>query len=145
MTRREYREAKSALLSSNHISLRVSLSAEDNTGRRIEGSGGFRIGGSRRGVSAIWVRYHGPPLPVDEKKRIDFLRRTYRVGLHDIEDAINIMLGRDPTSDKGPKIPWEGLAAALAQAGIHMTEDELISAPLVVELDHDVQVELERG
>lgn len=143
--RRTHKRVSAALLAANHIGLRVSLSAEDSTGRRIENPGSFGIGGARRGVAAIWVRYHGPPLPVDEEERIELLRRTYRVGPHDIEDVINQMLGRDPKSRDSSQVLLSRLAEALAKAGIHATEDELTSAPLVVELDSDVRAELERS
>lgn len=143
--RKTYREARAALLSRNSLRLLVSLSAEPRLGERVESPGSFGIGGARRGVAAIWVRYHGPPLPDDEKARINLLRRTYRVAPHDIEDVINQVLGKDPKAAPSSGAPWSKLIAALARAGFQVTEDELMSAPLVVELDPDVQAELERS
>lgn len=142
-SRRIHKRVSAALLAPNHIGLRVTLSAKDGTGRRIENLGGFGIGGARRGVAAIWVRYHGPPLPVNEDERIELLQRTYRVGPSDIEDVINQMLGRDVKNRDSSQLLLRELAEALTRAGILASEDELTSAPLVVELDPDVQTELQ--
>ena len=112
------------------LSLHVSLSAEDNYGRRIASGGSdFGMSGPRR---AVWHRRHGPP------------RRRHRVDLHDIEDGINQMLGRDPTLHRPPRLSWGGLIKAFDEAGVSVTERDLIEAPLTVELAPDVQAELDR-
>ena len=73
------------------------------------------------------------------------LRETYRVGLSDIEDAVNQMLGRDQEQHLPPRLSWDGLVKALAAAGITTTEQELIKAPIRLVLSDAVRVELEAG
>jgi hypothetical protein len=78
-----------------HLNLHVSLSAEDGAGRRIRTVGrDFGIGAPRRGG---WHRWHGPPLPDDREEADRIVLIEHRVDLHDIEDGINQMLGRDPS------------------------------------------------
>ena len=126
-----------------NLSLHVPLCAEDNTGRRIHTAGrDFGIGGPRRGV---WHRWHGPPLPDDLEQAERLMLFEHRVDIHDIEDAINQMLGRDPALHRPPRLSWQNLIRALEQAGIQVTERELILSPLTIELTPEVQAELDRA
>jgi len=127
----------------DRLELRVSLSAEDGTGRRIDGEGSFGIGFPRTGLAAIAHRYRGPKLSDDPDEQTAILQRTYRAGPHDIEDHINQMLGRDPEQHRPPKLAWGGLIAALAANGIHVSEKELIESALTMELDRDVTAALD--
>lgn len=140
----DYEEWAAALLSRRQLRLRVILSAEDITGRRIDSQGYFDIGGPRRSVGAVWHRYHGPSLPAKYDDQIDFLQGTYNVAICDIEDSINMMLGRDPALRRPPRLAWTALLAALTQVGMNATEEDLIATPLTVDLDKDVQDELNR-
>ena len=56
--------------------------------------------------------------------------------------GINQMLGRDPTLHRPPRLSWGRLVGALSEAGIRVTERDLIAAPLTVELAPEVQAEL---
>ena len=67
------------------------------------------------------------------------------VDIHDIEDAINQMLGRDPALHRPPRLSWQNLIRALEQAGIQVTERELILSPLTIELAPEVQAEFDRA
>ncbi|MGO9961235.1 MAG: hypothetical protein ACLP50_35545 [Solirubrobacteraceae bacterium] len=126
-----------------NLSLHISLSAHDSTGRRSQTSGrDFGISGPRRG---IWHRWHRPPLPDDPELADRIMLFEHRVDLHDIEDGINQMLGRDPSLHRPPRLAWQNLIGALEQAGVQVTERELIDASLTVELTPEVQAELERA
>lgn len=61
----------------------------------------------------------------------------------DIEDSINQLLGKDPRQHRPPRLSWGGLIDALASAGIDATEEQLIDAPLTVELDGEVEAALD--
>jgi len=125
-----------------NLSLHISLSAQDSTGRRIHTSGrDFGISGPRHG---IWRRWHGPPLPADPELADRMMLFEHRVDIHDIEDGINQMLVRDPSQHRPPRLAWQNLIQALEQAGVRVSERELIDAPLTVELTPEVQAELER-
>ena len=75
-------------------------------------------------------------------------------GLQDIERGINRMLGRDFSLHRPSRAalelgvwlrargPWNDLIAALAPEGIEVDENELIEAPLTVELDDEVAAAL---
>jgi hypothetical protein len=125
------------------IELRVGLSAQDDAGRRIDAGGGFDIAGPRRGAGAIWHRYHGPTLPGETPEQRQLRYESHRVGLPDIEDAINRMLGRDPELRRPPRLAWGRLIAALAAEGIRFEEEQLIELPLTVELEDDVLADLD--
>jgi hypothetical protein len=124
-----------------NLSLHVSLSAEDSTGRRTHTAGpDFGISGPRNDV---WHRWHGPsrrPMTARTGRRLALAR--HRVDLHDIEDGINQMLGRDPSLHRPPRLSWYNLIRALDDAGIRVTERELIDVPLIIELTPEVQAEL---
>lgn len=141
-----YRRFANDLLSPEVLRILVSLSAELTDGRLIHTQGrDFRVAGLRRGVGAIWHRYHGPPLSADPEEQDEILDRTYRVGHADIEDAINQMLGRDPEQHRPPKLSWGKLIAALADVGVEASEHDLIEAPLTIELSSDLQAEISGG
>jgi hypothetical protein len=55
------------------------------------------------------------------------------------------MLGRDPTLHRPPRVSWDNLITALGEAGVSVTEQDLIEAPLTVELAAEVKAELERS
>lgn len=61
-------------------------------------------------------------------------------GQHTIDDMINIGLGRDPELHRPPRLSWDGLIFALAEVGIDVTEDELITTPLIVEIDEALKL-----
>lgn len=126
-----------------NLSLHISLSAQDSTGRLIHTSGrDFGISGPRRG---IWHRWHGPPLPDEPELADRIMLFEHRVDIHDIGDGIDQMLGRDPSLHRPPRLAWRNLICALERAGVEVTELELIDAPLTVELTPEVQAELERA
>jgi hypothetical protein len=52
----------------------------------------------------------------------------------DIEEAVDQMLGRDPMLHRPPRLAWGGLIDALAGAGIVVSEQQMIDAPLTIEL-----------
>ena len=56
------------------------------------------------------------------------------MGLSDIEEAIDQMLGRDREQQRPPKLSWGGLLDALREVGFRLTEDDLIALPLSIEL-----------
>jgi hypothetical protein len=68
--------------------------------------------------------------------------KEHRVDLGDIEDGINLILGRDPQLHRPPRLSWEYLLRALADAGVTVTEDDLIAVPLTIELAPEVETEL---
>lgn len=70
------------------------------------------------------------------------LHRQYRVGGPDLQDAINQMLGRDPEQHRPPRLSWDHLIDALANVGVVVTEQELIDAPLAIELSPQVKAQL---
>ncbi len=118
------------------------LFAETEAGERLNvtrssmGSGLWR-----RGVSAIWKRYSGPPLPDDLEEQNRVLE-GYRLQRQDVEDAINQLLGRDPEQHRPPRLSWDLLIELLDQHGITMTEEELIATPFVFEFSDKLLAEL---
>jgi hypothetical protein len=126
---------------STHLNLHVSLSAEDSSGRRIRTAGrDFGMSGPRVGV---WHRWHGPPLPDDPQEARRLALEEHRADLADIEDGIHQMLGRDPRLHRPPRLSWENLIRALGDAGVPVSEESLIAAPLTIELAPEVQAEIE--
>ncbi len=125
------------------LNVYVSLTAETGDGRRIpSGRLDFGMGGPRHGIGGVWHRYHGPR-PDDERELNEYIERNHHVGPADIEDGINQMLGRDPELHRPPRLSWTQLINALAEHDLQVTEDDLINAPLTVELHPEVQAELE--
>jgi hypothetical protein len=53
------------------------------------------------------------------------------------------MLGRDPDLHRPPRLSWTNLITTLTVHGIQVTEQDLINAPLTVELRPEVRAELE--
>lgn len=94
-----------SILDPDMYNMTVTLAADLNDGRRIT-AGGFGFGGPRKGVAAIWHRYRGPRLSHDPAENDRLLNEAYHVGLPDIEDAINQMLGRDPNQHRPPRLSW---------------------------------------
>jgi len=126
----------------DRLNIYVSLSAHTSDGQHIAtGTRDFGIGGPRHGISGVWHRYRGPR-PADDQDLGEYIERNHHVGLDDIEDGINQMLGRDPELHRPPRLSWGNLIKALAEHGIQVTEDELINAPLTIDLHPEVQAEL---
>jgi hypothetical protein len=96
----------------------------------------------RHSLGAIWHRSRRGRPSRDPAKEIGLLSRTNRVGLPDIEAAINQMLGRDPKQHRPPRLAWRELIDALAGAGIVVTEQELIGAPLTIDLSPDARAQI---
>jgi hypothetical protein len=67
------------------------------------------------------------------------------VSLSDVQDAVDQMLGRDPEQHRPPRLSWEGLLNALETSGVRSSEQELIAAPLIVELSDDATSEIAHG
>ena len=132
-----------SILDPDTYAMTVTLAAVLDDGRRVTG-GGFGFGGPRRGIGAIWHRYRGPRLSDDDAENNRLLHETYHVGVPDVEDAINQMLGRDPGQHRPPRLSWNGLLDALAEVGIEPSEEELIALPLEIELSERVEAELRR-
>jgi hypothetical protein len=95
--------------------------------------------------TGIWHRWHGPQLPSDPAEADRIVLFEHRLDLNDIHDGINQMLGRDPDLHHPPRLSWQKLISALRDAGISVTEQDLIAAPLTVELSSEVQTELDRS
>jgi hypothetical protein len=55
-----------------------------------------------------------------------------------------MLLGRDPTLHRPPHLAWDGLITALRHSGICISEEELIAADLVPEVEDDVRAQLNR-
>jgi hypothetical protein len=127
-----------------YYGMMVTLAADLDDGRRIH-AGGFGFGGPRKGTAAIWHRYRGPQLSEDPEENERLLRETYQVGLPDIKDAINQMLGRDPDQHRPPRLSWNHLLDALVEVGIEIAEEELIALPIDIELSDQVRAEIARS
>jgi hypothetical protein len=124
-----------------HISVRLTALIEDAapvTSDRDD----FGISMPRHGLAAIWHRYRGARLTEDPTKETELLRSNHRVGMPDLQDAINQMLGRDPEQHRPPRLSWGHLIDALANVGVAVTEQELIDAPLIIELAPAVKAQL---
>jgi hypothetical protein len=146
------KKIEQSILDPTKFKMNVSLVAQTSDGQRISTGGSdfsfggpssdFSFGGPRRGLGAIWLRYRGPQLSDDPQERDRLLAEAYHVGLPDIEDAINQMLGRDPEQHRPPRLSWDSLLTALAEEGIKVSEQEFIPLPLVIELSPEVKTEL---
>ena len=123
-----------------HVSAR--LFAETDAGERLNvARSSMGAGLGRRGVSAIWKRYSGPPLPEDPEAQERVLE-SYRVQRQDVKDAINQLLGRDPEQHRPPRLSWEPLIELLDREGITVTEDQLLATPFVFEFSDELLAEL---
>jgi len=127
----------------DELRLRVTLGVEDTKGGCIWSARDLKISGGKKGLNGVWWRYHGPPLPSGYEEGVRVIEENYHVGIADITDSINQMLGRDPDLHKPPILASGGLISALSDAGVRVTEDDLITLPLNVELDSAVQAELD--
>ena len=56
-----------------------------------------------------------------------------RVQRHDVQDAINQLLGRDPEQHRPPRLAWDGLIRVLREHGADLREEELIAMPFEFE------------
>jgi len=105
------------------------LFAESPDGGQIVVTG---AGGQLRGPAAIWKRYPGSlPDNWDAQQRV---LKGYHVQQHDVEDAINQLLGRDPEQHRPPHLSWGPLIDLLGQHGVTVSEEELVTMPFVFEL-----------
>jgi hypothetical protein len=100
--------------------------------------------GPSRGIGAITKRYAGPPLPEDPTARRRALD-AYRVQRHDVEDAMNQLLGRDPEMHRPPRLSWGPLIELLAAHGKVVSEDELIAMPFAFEFSSEALAVLGEG
>jgi hypothetical protein len=124
--------------------MNVSLAAQLDDRREIAG-GGFGFGGPRYGIGAIWHRYRGPALHEDPAEHQRLLDETYHVGMDDVQDAVNQMLGRDPELHRPPRLSWAGLQRALDDQGIRASEQQLIDTPLEIVLSESAAAEVDAG
>jgi hypothetical protein len=126
-------------------SARATLFAVSADGSRITMSHA-RMGaaGPSRGIAAIMKRYAGPPLPDDPDARRRVLD-AYRVQRHDVEDAMNQLLGRDPEMHRPPRLSWGRLIELLAEHGKVVSEEELIAMPFVFEFPDESLAALENA
>ena len=126
--------------SSERLDVAASLFAETSCGRIYARTGSMGVGMWRHGMNAIWSRYRGP-LPEDPEEQARVLA-GYRVSRHDVEDAINQLLGRDPEQHRPPRLAWDPLIDVLKGAGISVTEDDLLDLPFAFELAPGLAAEL---
>jgi len=82
------------------------------------------------------------PLPEDPDARQRVLD-AYRVQRHDVEDAMNQMLGRDPKMHRPPRLSWDPLIELLAEHGTAVSEDQLIAMPFEFEFSAEALAALE--
>ncbi len=99
--------------------------------------------GPSRGIGATTKRYQGPPLPEETDARQRVLD-AYRVQRHDVEDAMNGMLGRDPEMHRPPRLSWNHLIELLAEHGPVVTEEQLIAMPFRFEFSAEALAALEQ-
>jgi len=121
-----------AITSRDEWSAEATIFAVSADGSRITTPARMGAGGPRRGIAAITKRYAGAPLPEDPGARRRVLD-AYRVQRHDVEDAMNQLLGRDPEMHRPPQLSWGPLIELLAEHGKVVTEEELIAMPFVFE------------
>ena len=120
-------------ITSRQWSAGATLFAVSADGSRITAThASMGAAGPSRGIAAITKCYAGPPLPEDPDARRRVLD-AYRVQRHDVEDAMNQLLGRDPEMHRPPRLSWGPLIELLAADGKVLTEEELIAMPLVFE------------
>jgi hypothetical protein len=124
------------------LAIQVRTFAETRSGGRIAPAyWHMSTGFGRSGANAIWKGWRGPPLPTDPEEEMRALEE-YRLQLHDIEDAINQMLGRDPEQTSPPRLSWGPLVSALHDEGIRISEGELIDLPFVFEFSEELLAEI---
>lgn len=83
-------------------------------------------------------------MPHDPNQRELVLQsyETYQVHRRDVEDVINYVLGRDPGQLRPPSLGWNPLMEVLGNAGILVTEDDLIATPFSFEFSEEFLAEL---
>jgi hypothetical protein len=128
-------------------------------GRRVltdERHGSLRVSMWRRGVGAIFRRYHGPPLATTDE-----LDATYRVGVTDIEDAVretgHLLTLRERWTTLGSPVAflqsqvgvhgwrahrWRALRRALEEQGISASRRQLDRLPFSIEIVDELRREL---
>lgn len=123
----------------DRLAVLARLYAQLESGERLVAD---RYGMHRAGPASIWKQYVGPPpLPSDPAEQERFLAQ-YRVRRRDVEDAVDQMLGRDPEQHRPPRLSWETLIDRLAEAGIEVTEQQLIGLPFRCEFSAPLRAEL---
>jgi len=133
------------ITSRDEWSAEATLFAVSADGSRITAShAGMGAAGPSRGVAAITKRYAGPPLPEDSDARRRVLD-AYRVQRHNVEDAMNQLLGRDSEMHRPPRLSWGPLIELLAEHGKVVSEEELIATPFVFEFTAQALSALEAG
>ena len=81
--------------------------------------------------------------PAVTSDRDDFgISMPRTAGGSELHDRIEQMLGRDPEQHRPPRLSWGQLIEALANAGVSVTEQERIDAPLTIELSPQVKAQL---
>ena len=74
--------------------------------------------------------------------RSDSKVASERVTRHDIQEALDSMLGR---SDRvqSRHLAWDQLRGVLEREGIQLKDEDLIALPFVLELSEELQAELD--
>ena len=127
---------------SDRLAIQARTFAETRNGQRIlPAYWHMSIGLWRSGANAIVKGWRGPPLPTDPEEEMRALEE-YRLQLHDIEDAINQMLGRDSEQTSPPRLSWGPLVSALDDEGIRISEAELIDLPFAFEFSEQLLAEI---
>jgi hypothetical protein len=120
-------------ITSRQWSADATLFAVSADGSRITAThASMGAAGPSRGIAAITKRYAGPLLPEDPDARRRVLD-AYRVQRHDVEDAMNQLIGRDPEMHRPPRLSWGRLIELLAEHGKVVSEEELLELPFVFE------------
>jgi hypothetical protein len=146
------------------ILVRVDFFADLDDGRRIVSDNGHGIctaGMQRRGLGAIYRRYHGPGSPT-----ADELEAGYRVGVSDIEDMVRETSGlltlaqrrknwastvgflKSELTGAGSerrRRRWGALRRALAEQAINTSQHDLDRLPFGVEIADSLRSELATG
>jgi hypothetical protein len=117
-------------------SVHVRLSADLSDGRRVHAQGGDF--GARWPRSGVTIHHRAvDPLPAERRNKGEY------EGPHDLEDGINLMLGRDPELHHPPRLAWGQLIDALGEQGMSVTDDDLIPLALTVELEPEIRAILD--
>lgn len=133
------------VISRDEWSTEATLFAVSADGSRITATPSHMgAGGPRRGIAAITKRYAGSPLPEDPDPRRRVLD-AYRVQRHDVEDAMNQLLGHDPEMHRPPRLSWDPLIELLAELGKVVSEEQLIAMQFRFEFSAEALAALEEG
>ena len=131
-------------ITSRQWSAEATLFAVSTDGNRITvPHASMGSAGPSRGIAAITKRYAGAPLPEDPDAR-QAVFDAYRVQRHDVEDAINQLLGRDPEMHRPPRLSWGHLIELLAEHEKVVSEEELIAMPFRFEFAAEARAALDR-